>query len=161
VNALSRYERSTMDRPPADKLIDIVIAIEAALLTGDQELRRALSQRCAVLDSITCINAEAPNFKTFDLVYKAYGLRNKLVHGSAKECDIEDVKNQIEPLTEFARRALLKVLALCQAKEKENVIELLDGGVFRQQDREELHTLLKESFIHECQDVLNPDWWRS
>jgi len=161
INALSRYERSTIDRPPADKLIDIVIAIEAALLTGGQELRRALSQRCAVLDSITCTNADAPNFETFDLVNKAYGLRNELVHGSAKESDIEEVKSLIEPLTDCVRRALLRVLALCQARKKDKLIELLDRGVFRKEDREELQTLLKESFIRECQDVLSPYWWRS
>ena len=161
INALSRYELSTIDRAPADKLIDIVIAIEAALQTADQELRRSLSQRCAVLDSITCTNAEAPSSKTFDLVYNAYWLRNKLVHGSVEESHIEKVKSQIEPLTEFVRRALLKVLALCQVKKKEEVIKLLDRGVFGQQDREELHSLLKESFIHECPDVLNSEWWRS
>jgi uncharacterized protein YutE (UPF0331/DUF86 family) len=114
-----------------------------------------------VLDSITCANAGAPRSKTFDLVYNAYGLRNKLVHGSAKDPDIEEVKSQIEPLTEFVRTALLKVLALCQVKNKKNVIELLDRGIFSQQDREELHSLLKESFIHECPDALNREWWRS
>ncbi|MFQ5976746.1 MAG: hypothetical protein ACE5OZ_01290 [Candidatus Heimdallarchaeota archaeon] len=115
-----------------DKLIDYMIGLEALFLNQDQELRYKLALRVAAY-----LNSNRSD--TFQAVYAAYGLRNKLVHGS-KQVDIDQALS--EKIDDYLRKAIkLYAMALkrkegrTEKKEKGNlkkeIINALDDRIVR------------------------------
>lgn len=162
-NAMRRYERSMLDDYAEDRLVDLVIALEGCLTVehGETHLRRAFSQRIAVLNSITSSSGRNPDADIHDLAYKCYGLRNDVVHGNV--ADEKKVDECLEPLREEARASFLRLLAMevvnLSNKKREDFVLLLDKAVLRQKHRNELKRLLAKSSIANLDQMLEPKWW--
>lgn len=120
--ALRRYADAFQRREPEDRLVDLVIALEAMLLKpGEfQELAFRLSQRGALLLPGDLEDAREIRSQLKD----AYRDRSKVVHGVRDEVDRQFV-NEVEELT---RRCVLEVLERAPrgGKEHEAILDKLD-----------------------------------
>jgi len=166
-NALGRYERSILEGVHEDKLVDLIIALEGILLSDPPgELRRTLSQRLAVLNSITPTSAKSPDPQMFETAYESYRLRNRVVHGSISNEDLGKIELILEPLRESARGCLLRFLGLLEItpknedKARSDIHECLDKGILQQENRDEIKNMLSSSFLSGFEQILQAQWWK-
>ena len=96
-----------------DKLLDIMMALEALVLTGSgsPEDRGELVFRLAIrLARFLGENADEMR-GIYDLVRAAYKLRSKVIHGGQLESGDEEVITKVEELTKSATRKYLQTLS--------------------------------------------------
>jgi hypothetical protein len=104
--ALTRFH-SSYGGEPEERVIDQMIAFEALLLGGEQELQYRLALRVA---SLTGEDATSKR-SIFDDMRDAYQLRSKIMHGSAR-IDRGKLENILPKTEEYLRRSVRKFLSL-------------------------------------------------
>lgn len=121
--ALRRYADAFQRREPEDRLIDLVISLEALLLkSGErQELSYRLSQRGALLLADDLEEAQ----EIRDQLKDAYNERSNVVHGVRDDVD----RAYVGDVQELTRRCLLAMLEQAPRGRKEHasVLDVLDG----------------------------------
>lgn len=133
--ALRRFNLAYDRILPEDRLIDYMVALEALLLTGEeqQELAYKLGLRGAVLLGE---NSDA-RFEIFSRLRRAYAVRSNVVHGGSSPTHVRIGSTQV-PLHQFVeeiandvRRAIKKILTLTESAEEVDVITAMDERLAR------------------------------
>lgn len=116
--AVHRIERSVEETEPTERLVDLVIALEALLLAdiGPADLRGELAFRLSLRGACFLASDAAQRQRLYQEFKKAYRLRNRIVHGDEpplevtifrKRMPIKELVNRIENYTrEVAKRML-------------------------------------------------------
>jgi hypothetical protein len=114
-----------------DKLINLVISIEALYLLEPLELSYRLSHRVASLLAAS----EEERARIFDKVRDLYDKRSRIVHGNTEAVSDED-------MAELARYVTRSMLAFCPLIQihgtKDKIIRLMDQSVLSSDARERL-----------------------
>ena len=114
--ALRRFELSYSRRSLTDKLLDLVIALEA--LFGEYpELRFRIAQRAALL--LFADADEETKIKCRNTIQTLYDKRSGIVHGSFPEVTVEDIKK----LKDYVRRGITLVVELWRKSTYGNIKE--------------------------------------
>jgi hypothetical protein len=102
--ALRRFNMAYERRIPEDKLLDMVVAFEALLLTNAMELSLRLSMSVANL-----LKEERDRKTVFDTMRKAYNHRSGIVHGEAIDGgELASSVREVEDLLRDSLRTVLK-----------------------------------------------------
>ncbi|MHC1623149.1 MAG: hypothetical protein ACXQTR_00990 [Candidatus Methanospirareceae archaeon] len=110
--ALSRFELSYLRRRPVDKLLDLVISMEALFLKEGErmELAYKLSQRAALLLE----NEYSQRVSCKKDLKRLYNVRSKAVHGAQlHKLNIESA--DVMRLKEWVRNAIKLIFELCDS----------------------------------------------
>jgi len=119
-------------RQPEDKLIDIMIGLEALYLRDNKELSYKLSTRAAFMLE----KNPGKRKKIFALVKKAYGIRSDIVHGSKlkKEISVDGTKMNIYQLAdeseEVLRSSIHLFINLSKEKSEKQINKILEEAIF-------------------------------
>lgn len=109
--ALRRYLFATQGVEQEDQIIDLMIAFEALLITGNtREIKKKIVSRCSKLVS-QVYDREAVE----DFLRKSYKLRSKIVHGSSVELYTMDSKEKYFHLSDIVN-CLSELLVICFRK---------------------------------------------
>ncbi|MFH1141136.1 MAG: hypothetical protein V1724_05620 [Chloroflexota bacterium] len=114
--ALYRFSQSYERRNLADRLTELVIALEA--LFGDED-GDSLTYKIALRGA--CWNYPSPSEarkKTFERIRKFYSARSQLLHG--RELEPKFSNKEVQDLEEFVRQALIRFL---KEHERGNVVK--------------------------------------
>jgi hypothetical protein len=103
--ALHRFMLGAAEEQPADALIDYMIALEALLLPGQNEL----SFRLALYGAYYLGGTQAERRETFERLKTAYALRSTLVHG-AGAADPQEIRRSRDDTRDLSQRMLSKAL---------------------------------------------------
>lgn len=133
--ALRRFTLAYERILPEDRLIDYMVALEALLLTREeqQELAYRLGLRGAALLGA---NPDA-RLEIFSRLRRAYTVRSNIVHGGSSPPHVRIGPRQVtlhqfvEEVADDIRSAIKKMLALTEDAQEENVIIELDERVAR------------------------------
>ena len=106
--ALTRFESSYSRRYLVDKLLDLIIAMEA-LFGKDSELSFRISQRAALL--LFADADEESKIECQDTIRTLYKKRNKIVHGGSFP---EVTFDEIRKLKEYVRKGITVIVSLWQ-----------------------------------------------
>lgn len=104
ITALMRFSSSYEKSSPPDRLIDLVIALEA--LFGDGE-SGSIAYKVATRCAFWLHPPGKGRLDTFKFIKKAYDMRSRSVHGGQKESPTEVQLNQLEHIV---RVSLIKLL---------------------------------------------------
>lgn len=121
--AINRFNYGYEREKPEDKFIDYMIALEALFLREEEkaELSYRLSNRTAIfLDREKTV---------WENVRKAYDLRSKIVHGSAKPLP-GDRRELVLKIEEYLRESIKRFLKLIKTQNYEEIIESIDKQIF-------------------------------
>jgi hypothetical protein len=103
--SLHRFMLGAAEEQPADALIDYMIALEALLLPGQDEL----SFRLALFGAHYLGGTQEERRETFQRLKSAYALRSTLVHG-AKAVKPEEIRKSRDDARDLSQRLLSKAL---------------------------------------------------
>ena len=103
--AVQRIERSVEETEPAQRLVDLVIALEALLLgdIGPAELRGELAFRLSLRGAYFLARDGMQRRKLYPEFKKAYQLRSAIVHGDELPQEVKIFRQRI-PIKEFVNR---------------------------------------------------------
>jgi len=137
MNALHYFYYGMVAERYEEKLIDLVISLEALYLTETLELGYRLSMRVASLIG------RHYNNRTLDQIAKEirnlYNKRSRVVHGEPEEI----TSDEIQRLAEYVRMSLRDFLELSHEVNKVKILELLDSAIFDENARESLERMLR------------------
>jgi hypothetical protein len=138
--ALKRFNSAIEEFELEDKLIDLVIALEALYLIEKDELGYRLSLRVSVLlqndiEDVSYVR---------ELVKKGYDLRSDVVHGkSVKRVKIRDqvitLDKVVNDLEDIVRKSIRRLIALgSRLNQHEKIVLRIDQAILDEKVREEL-----------------------
>ena len=107
VFSINRFCISESRQVPEDKIVDIILALEALFLQSEQELALRLSLGVALF------LGSSPEDKQviYDNVKKSYNFRSSIVHGNSNyRKNMKDLNNLVEKLGEYTREILKKIV---------------------------------------------------
>ena len=103
-NAMSRFSSSYEKRTLADRLVELVIALEA--LFGDRS--NSLTYKIAIRCSSLLYPPGETRVKVFKAIKKVYADRSAIVHGERLDSKYSD--EEIDQLEDYIRRSILNFL---------------------------------------------------
>lgn len=130
--AIDRFMTSYEKDPPHEKILDLMISLEALLQDNPAELSYRLSIRTAVLLE----EEKSKRNEIFKIIRHGYDARNKIAHGDEvisvriddQEIMLQEFVNQIE---ECVRRSIKKVCVMVSNNQTKNrIITELDNDLF-------------------------------
>lgn len=116
----SSYEKSTL----ADRLIDLMIALEALFNESADSIAYKVSLRCSSLIGAS----DREKWDYFKKLRRLYMDRNAIVHGDKK--GIEKDKTRVDSLEEIVRKAIIKFLELDIGDFPVNSLDAIDDLLF-------------------------------
>lgn len=123
-NALLRFSSSYEKLTSADRLIDLMIALEALFNESSDSIAYKVSLRCSSLVGSTLMGKKS----LFQDLKSLYRDRNLIVHGDKKE--IEHDKKKIVHLENIVRKAIVEFLTLDNRDFPIGSLEALDDILF-------------------------------
>lgn len=124
MNAVHFFHYSNLTERIEEKLIDLVISLEALYLTERMELGYRLSLRVASL--IGHLYNDRTVQQIAEEIRNLYDKRSSIVHG-----DPEKITNdEILRLESYVRRSIQMFLKLSATKSKSDVLKLVDASLF-------------------------------
>lgn len=136
MNALHYFYYGMVAGRYEEKLIDLVVSLEALFMTETMELGYRLSLRVASLIS-RYYNDRTPS-QIAKEIRGLYNKRSRVVHGEREKI----TSDEIWRLTDYARRSLLGFLRLTQNMKKAKALELLDEAIFDEKAKLSLEKML-------------------
>jgi hypothetical protein len=127
---LGRFHDSYERRNETDKLIDLCIALESLYVRDRDELAYRLALRCAYF-----LEGDKPA-ETFRAVKDIYDARSKIVHGTPRQPNDEQLEHLVAEAEKYVRRSICKLLSNIQyidgfrKKPGKNGIQFLDKIIF-------------------------------
>jgi hypothetical protein len=129
--------RSSM--PIEEAFVDAAMGLEAMFNDGPQDIRYKLAVRGAMV--LFC--SGHPDAKdSFTTLKKLYDKRNKLVHGSERSVDPDDLRL----IRSLLRGCLRACLGLGLSMNKPQINELIDEAMIEPEARKKLETEISEGF---------------
>lgn len=131
--AIDRFMTSYEKDSPHEKILDLIISLEALLQDTPAELSYRLSIRTAVLLE----EENSKRNKIFKIIRQGYDARNKIAHGN----EVDDVKidgqtvklqDLVEQIEECVRRSIKKIgTKISQGQTKKWIIAELENALFQ------------------------------
>ena len=103
--AMARFSSSYEKRDIADRLVDLVIAMETLFGDGDSG---SIAYKVAMRGASWLHSTGSERRAAFDTIKKLYGYRNKVVHGSLNQYPTSQEVNELEGVVRLALRKFLE-----------------------------------------------------
>ena len=123
-NAIKRFSASYAERSSADRLLELVIAMES--LFGDRS--DSITYKLALRTSCFLYPPGKDRKETFEKVRSAYGDRGGIIHGDRLEAKYTD--EEIDDIEELIRKAINKFLEYDVNGKRISSVEELDSILF-------------------------------
>lgn len=133
--ALRRFNLAYERILPQDRLIDYMIALEALLLTREEQ--QELAYKLGLRGSALLGENPDTRFEVFSRLKKAYAVRSEIVHGESPAAHVRVGPTQVsfhqfvEEIASDVRSAIKKMLALTESANEVDVITALDGRLVK------------------------------
>ena len=126
---MTSYEQDTVE----DRILDLIICLEALLLENEAELRYKISLRTALFLELYSTKRN----QVFHLVNQGYGVRNKVGHGEEvgkikinnKEISLQDLVKELE---QICRLSITKFIEkeIDNKRKRQKLLQNLDDKIF-------------------------------
>jgi len=146
-NALRYFYFAAMNERLEDKLINMIISLEALFFDKDErsELRYTLSLRAATLiGNVFCDKTS----QVFDDIYELYKKRCDVVHGTITEVTHGDIYK----LETYTKQSIKAFIQLSRNKSKKEILQLLNHCLVGKESADKLRAIIRErkwNQIHE------------
>jgi hypothetical protein len=130
VNAIHYFFYSNLAERIEEKLIDLIISLEALYLTEKMELGYRLSLRVA--SSIGHLYNDRTMEQIAREIRDLYDKRSSIVHGDPEEITSDEV---VSRLMDYTRKSIQMFVKLSPVKSKRDILKLLDDSLFNKSIR--------------------------
>lgn len=128
---------------PENRLATAIMALEALYLKEKElsELTERLSQRVALVLEIFGYDT----LEVYNFVKRAYGIRNRFVHGSKVEQ--KEIGELPEKILDYCRISIIMFLQIHNEQDKDKTINLLSNSLLSDIEKKKLHELINKKCI--------------